>query len=205
MGEGALVLTTRPPRTTWFHSSARSICSAESPNRLDFGPAGCFMAAVRRTRAGACFARAALASFHSTQLQEIRCVVAPKNGAQRLHRAGRAVNRKMRPLTRDAPWSVFAVALIWPKRWQRFNWTGPLDATNVYTDTHRPQSSVRARNLDSSGPRVTDTMKWAWEEGPWPDPDLGGRTGAASLPGHECPEISAPPARRSQASSCRVF
>ena len=69
MEEGALALTTRPPQTTWLQTSNRSICSAEGPARLALGHAGWLVAAILRRRAGACFARAALASFHFPQPQ----------------------------------------------------------------------------------------------------------------------------------------
>jgi hypothetical protein len=42
-----------------------------------------------------------------------------------------------------------------------------------------PQSSVRDRTLDTSGPRATDRIKLGVGDGPWHGPDHGGRSGAA--------------------------
>ena len=53
--------------TTWFHPSARSIYSAVGPARWALGAAGWPVATLFRLHSGACFARAALASFHFTQ------------------------------------------------------------------------------------------------------------------------------------------
>jgi hypothetical protein len=67
--EGAVevALITRPPRTTWFHHSPRSLCSAESPVRCAFGAADWPEAALFCGRWDNCSARAARASFHLTQ------------------------------------------------------------------------------------------------------------------------------------------
>jgi hypothetical protein len=62
-----LAFTTRPPRTTWLHPSARSICSAEGPARLTFGAAWLLVAVLLWLCSGARFAKAAFASFHFTQ------------------------------------------------------------------------------------------------------------------------------------------
>ena len=125
--------------------------------------------------------------------------------AQRLYWAGRAVTRKVRAPHATLRGACPQFRCVWPKRWQRLDWTGPFGAKYVSTDTLRPQSSVRARNLDTSGPRTTDTMRWGmggpFLAGSW----FRGRTGASSLPGRECPGIPAPAARRPQASYCRGF
>jgi hypothetical protein len=67
LGGGVVVaLTTRPPRTTWFQPSPRSVCSADGPARWALGAVEWLVAALFRTPSGARFARAALASFHFT-------------------------------------------------------------------------------------------------------------------------------------------
>jgi hypothetical protein len=67
--EGAeeVALTTRPPRTTWFHPSPRSLCSAEGPAGCAFGAADWSGTALLCGRWGNCLASAARASFHLTQ------------------------------------------------------------------------------------------------------------------------------------------
>ena len=59
--------------------------------------------------------------------------------------------------------------------------------------------------LHTSGPRATDIMKCAWQDGPWQDPGRGGGIGAASFPVHECPEIPTSPALGSQHTPAQVF
>jgi hypothetical protein len=67
VGEEVLALTIRPPRTTWFHPSPRSIYSAEGPARLAFGVGRLLVAVLLRLCSGARFTKAAFASFHFTQ------------------------------------------------------------------------------------------------------------------------------------------
>ena len=52
---GVVALTTRPPRTTWYHPSPRSICSAEGPACWGLGAAGWSVATLFRPRSGAYF------------------------------------------------------------------------------------------------------------------------------------------------------
>jgi hypothetical protein len=68
-GAVEVALTTRPPRTTWFQPSTRSLCSAEGLARCAFGAADWPEAALFCGRWGNCFARDARASFHLTQPQ----------------------------------------------------------------------------------------------------------------------------------------
>ena len=51
LGVGVVALTTRPPRTTWFHPAPRSLRSAEGPARLAFGMTGWLQAALFRAPA----------------------------------------------------------------------------------------------------------------------------------------------------------
>ena len=57
--EGGVVvaLMKRPPRTTWFHTSPRSICSADGPARWALWAAGWPLVKLFRLRSGACFAK----------------------------------------------------------------------------------------------------------------------------------------------------
>ena len=52
---------------------------------------------------------------------------------------------------------------VCPKRWQRLHCNAPFGATYDSTDNRNPQSSVRDRTFNTSGPRATDTLKWGWE------------------------------------------
>jgi hypothetical protein len=88
---------------------------------------------------------------------------------------------------------------VCPKRWQRLHFSGHFGAMYDSTDTSKMQTSVSDHTFDTSGPRVTDTMKWG----------VGGRSLVGSwsrrtdrscmAPAYECSEIGALPGRRSQA------
>ena len=88
-----VALTTRPPRTTWFHPSPKSICPAEGLARWAFGAAGWPTATLFRLRSGACFATAAFASFHFTHPRYF-AVWLPRSHSTEAVVAGKSIHRR---------------------------------------------------------------------------------------------------------------
>lgn len=77
-----VTLTTRLPRTTWYHPSPKFTSSAEGPARLAFVAAGRPVAALFRGRFGACSARTAFAFLNTAAV--VRFVVTTAVPALRL-------------------------------------------------------------------------------------------------------------------------
>ena len=157
MGEEALTLTTRPSFTTYLHPSPRSISSAEGPARLTFGAADWLMAAEQHS-AGACFAKAALASFHFTQTGSLLCGCHQKCSTETAPGVLGSHQKGESPHTVTHRGACPQFQYVCSKRLQRLHWCGSLGETNVSTNNLMPQSYVRARTFETSAPRVTDTM-----------------------------------------------
>ena len=105
-----MALKTRPPRTTWFYPSPKSICSAEGPARWAFGAAGWPVAALFRPRSGACFqGRLRFFSLHTAQV--VRRVVSPAATALGLFPRSTATTEEVGAPTRGASGCVSAVSL----------------------------------------------------------------------------------------------
>ena len=94
-----------------------------------------------------------------------RSVFAPAATAMRQFTRGSTPTGKV-GATHETPRGLYPqLRCVCPKRWQRLHCNGPFEDTYDSTDSRRPQCSVIDHNIDTSGPRVTDTMKWGWGVG----------------------------------------
>ena len=93
----------------------------------------------------------------------VRCVFNSAVTARKLLPRGGAPPERLEPPHATHRGAYPQFGCVCPKRWQRLHCKGPFGATYVSNDTHRPQSSLIDRTLDTSGPRATETMKWGME------------------------------------------
>jgi len=146
---------------------AQVICSAEDPARRGFEAIGWSVALLFWQRSGACFARAALASFHLLQPQYFAEWFPPQPQHLGCTRGVEHPPNGWEPPRATHVGAYPQLRCVCPKRWQRWHCSGPFGATYDSIDTRKPQSSVSDCALDNSGPHATDTMKWGWEGAPW--------------------------------------
>jgi hypothetical protein len=136
------------------------------------------VAALFRARSGACFARAAFASFHLTQLMLFAVWFRPQPQHCGCSRGVEHPPEMWKPPHATHQGAYSQLRCVCPKRWQHLHCSGPFGATYDSTDTRNPKSSVIERTSDTSGPRATETMKWGSEGGHSLGPDRGGRIAA---------------------------